>query len=557
MAQAETIFDYLRRWKSEKPDRVALVDDKGSYTYAEYADGVATLAARLAAAGINAGDAVAVAMPKCAEMPLAYLAAAAVAAVPFPVDFKSDGAAWRALVAVYAPRAVIVLSEATPPAFLSSAAATSAILGVEESLAAGAAPATFTHAKTTAEDILYLNMTSGVSGRPKAAAATHGNVIANALAANAALSLGPGDVTLCTFAAHAHPHETFARALVTGGRAAFVESIRPRAVLAAVERFSATAVMGGPPLLRSLIPYAAAYDTSSLRVAEAGGMTAPEGLPGEFEAAFGIPLSRVWGATETSGIALLAAPEAPASSLGKPSAGYTAEVVDDGGDEVAVGEEGELNVAGPGCVAGYWRRGRVEPFAAAFVRTGDLVRREADGTFTFLDRRDGLMKVAGEKVYAGEIERVLRQHPAVTEAVVMAAPDDVRGQVPHAFVEPFGDLELDAAAVAAFAQERLPAIKRPKKITVVKELPKVGSGKIDRKNVGANIDAQLEALAATDEEILKLLNWRYERLRELAASYPLAARQRLRRRLRAANAGPLHNDTVEEIFRKLDELMGM
>ncbi len=155
-----------------------------------------------------------------------------------------------------------------------------------------------------------------------------------------------------------------------------------------------------------------------------------------------------------------------------------------------------------------------------------------------------------------EVERALLRHPAVAEAAVVAADDDVRGQVPVAFVVPFPRLALDAAAVAAFAKDNLPPIKRPKHITVVGELPRAGSGKIDKKKLGGKAAAELDALAATDEEILKLVNWRYARLRELAEAFTGAEAERLIARLGAANEGPLHDETVAEIFRKLNELMG-
>jgi len=171
-------------------------------------------------------------------------------------------------------------------------------------------------------------------------------------------------------------------------------------------------------------------------------MTTPLTLARAFRAAFGLPLTRVWGSAETSGIAFVAPEEAPEGSLGRPLSGYVVRVVDDRGADVAAGDVGELAFAGPACIAGYWERVGYRPLKEPFVRVGDLVRQEADGSFTFIDRREGVMKVAGEKVYAAEVERALLAHPAVAEAAVVAAADDVRGEVPVAFVVPFPRVTL-------------------------------------------------------------------------------------------------------------------
>jgi len=548
-------MDCLSRWANERPDRVALLGDGQRLTYAQYKDAVIAVSDALAAAHVPLNAPVAVVLPKSPALAIAYLGAAAWTAVPFPVDYKGGAAAWRSTARAFSPASVLTVAGAWPPAGVAAGDVNVPILMVDKLIAAGPArPSRQIIFDISPLDLFYYNLTSGASGRPRAAAATHANVLANAVAANAALGLGAEDVHLCTFAAHAHPHETFARALVAGGAAAFVESILPRTVLNAVASFRVTALMGVPPLFRSLIPLAGAADTSSLRVAEAGGMTTPAALLADFRAAFGLPLTRVWGSTETSGIAFVAPADAPEGAMGRPIAGYEARVLGEAGAEVGVGDVGELTVGGPACVADVG--GAAERFRDGFVRTRDYVRREADGSFTFVDRAEGLMKVAGEKVYAAEVERALRAHPAVAEAAVLAEADDVRGQVPVAYVVPFPHLELTPAAVAAFVRESLPAVKRPRRISIVPDLPHTGSGKVDKIRLGGAPEEALGALAVADGELLQLLNRRARLLRELGDAFGAAEAERFLARLAAANRGPLHDETVEEIFRKLNELMG-
>jgi len=554
MNEPTTLLGALRRWADERPDAAALRDGRGDVSYGAYARAVGAVAAALTARGLPPGARVAVAVPKSTDLAVAYLGAAAAGCWAFPInpsagDGADDAAAWLT------PSAVLVPTVAEGTRAVRPAAGVP-VIGVAESISAGESLPPERWQDAGPDGVFYLNVTSGSGGRVKAAAATNGNLVANAQAAGAALDLGADDVHLVTFAAYAHPHECFTRALLAGGVAVFVESILPRTILGTVERFGVTALMGVPPLFRSLLPLATAFRVPTLRVAEAGGMQTPAWLGAGFRAAFGVPLRRVWGSTETSGIAFLAGDDEPEGSLGKPLYGYTARAADANGVELGAGEEGELAVAGPACIRAYWRGGRLEPVDGSYVRTGDVVRRDADGRFFFVDRLEGLMKVAGEKVYAAEVERMLGEHPGVAEVAVVAAPDEARGQAPVAYVVPRPHLPLTANDVAAFARQKLPPIKRPRVVHVVASLPTLASGKVDKRRLGQTATAEQEALAADDEELLKLLNRRLRRLRGLGDAVTRDMMNRHIKRLLAANAGPLHDETVEEIFAKLNELMG-
>lgn len=551
MAEPDNLLAYLAQRAANSPARLALADANRELSYADYERAVGALARRLRAGGVAPGAAVAVALPKSVSLPIAYLGTAAAGAIAFPVDPKAGPRVWEDILKRFAPAAVVTSREATLPL----ADASLPIVAAEDAFDQEARAAAIDDA-VPADTIFYLNMTSGLTGRPQAAAATHGNIVANTRAAVNALALTPDDVHLVTFAAHAHPHECFARALILGGTAVFLESILPGSILRTVERFGVTVLMGVPPLFRSLLPLAADFAKTRLRVAEAGGMTTRQILRDDFKGKFGIPLRRVWGSTETSGIAFLAAEDAPEGSLGFPLATYEARILAEDGRELPPGEVGELVLKGPGCVGGYWRRGRLEPAKEPWLPSGDLARREPDGSFTFVDRKQGLMKVAGEKVFAAEIERALAEHPAVAEVAVVPREDEVRGQVPVAYVVPFPHLTVSRADLTAFAAGALPPIKRPKAIFVVPSLPSAGSGKVDKKQLDGDFEAGKEALAAVDDELLRLLNRRYELLRNAGDALTAGELERSIQRIVAANPGPLHDETVADILRKLNELQG-
>lgn len=546
-----TLFDALAHWAEVTPDKTALLDVRGAITYRGYAAAVERFRSELAALAEVRGRAVAIALPKCASLPVAYLGAAAAGALPFPVDYKNGlGPIKTALQSLGGAAVVIAAESGLAPEELK------ATLNVPVAAIDAYPPdqegASFTPpAEARPATPFYLNVTSGVTGRPQAVVATHGNVIANAAAACARFNLTEQDVHLCAFAAHSHPHETFTRALLTGGTAAFAETLLPRSLLAAVERWRVTALMGVPPLYRSLLDAPIRADVSSVRLAEAGGMLTTGALMRDFSEAWRIPLARVWGSTETSGIAFVADADDPEGSLGRPLPIYDVTLRDDSGREVPPGEPGELYLEGPACPRAWWRFGKPEPMPPGPIRISDVLRREKDGTYSFVDRANGMMKIAGEKVYAAEIERVLLQHPQITEAAVVSAPDDVRGEVAHAYVVPYDAVDLDVADVKRFVRTHLPPVKRPRRVVVVADLPRAGNYKVDKSKLAAGSDE----LTALDRDLLRLLNERMEILRRVGRLKSLEG-QRLRlERLKRSNAGSLHNETVELIFKTLDELM--
>jgi carnitine-CoA ligase len=173
-------------------------------------------------------------------------------------------------------------------------------------------------------------------------------------------------------------------------------------------------------------------------------------------------------------------------SMGRPAAEYGVRVAIPDADGV-----GELEVAGvPGLSLFGGYLGDAAATEAAYTpdgwfRTGDRVRRDPDGTLSFVERDKDVLKVAGENVGAPEIERVLLTVPGVREAAVVGRPDEMRGEVPVAFVVAVGGADIVAAAHAACAA-MLPPYKRPAEIRVVDDLPrstleKVAKGELRRR----------------------------------------------------------------------------
>ena len=294
------------------------------------------------------------------------------------------------------------------------------------------------------------------------------------------------DVHLCMFASFAHPHELFARALYLGGTVVLLEEINPKTMARTIRERGVTCMMGLAPMYDMLIAHCADADLGALRIAESGGMyTRPDTIR-DFRRHFGIPVLPVWGSTETTGIALANTPAAfrTDGSAGRVCPHYAVRIVDDEGRDQGDGEVGEMIISGPGVVAGYWRDAAF-PTRAGWYRSGDLAYRDAEGYHYFVERKSGLLKVAGLKVYPLQVELVLLAHPAVQEAAVIGVEDRLRGVVPKGFLIAKAGHQIDAEEIRHFCRGRLAEYMIPKDLEAVDDFPRIGSGKVDKRALGS------------------------------------------------------------------------
>jgi crotonobetaine/carnitine-CoA ligase len=212
--------------------------------------------------------------------------------------------------------------------------------------------------------------------------------------------------------------------------------------------------------------------------------------PGEldaWQARCGVPLQQLWGMTETVGLPLMNPldDQRDNMSLGLPVLGYQVKVIDEAGQAVGPGGSGQLLVAGvPGrtLMLGYFKD---QAATAATLRdgwlyTGDVVRIGDNGYLYFVDRAKDLIKRAGINISAGEIEAVLRQHPAVLDAAVVGVPDPIRDEAIVAFVIPRAGTEPTAADLTAWCGQRLAAYKLPERLLLVDAFPRTPVGKIQK-----------------------------------------------------------------------------
>jgi long-chain acyl-CoA synthetase len=204
-----------------------------------------------------------------------------------------------------------------------------------------------------------------------------------------------------------------------------------------------------------------------------------------FQRKFGVTITEGYGLTEASPVVTTSAGVATKpGSIGVPLPGVRVRLVDPEGDDVLIGDAGELWVQGDNVFAGYWEDADATAAALTadgWLRTGDVAVVDDDGFLFLVDRVKDLIIVSGFNVFPAEVEEVLLEHPGIEAAAVVGVPHPYSGEAVKAFVVVKPGRSLDEDDVIAFAADRLARYKCPDKVMFVDELPQGASGKILRR----------------------------------------------------------------------------
>lgn len=492
-----TLVEMLERNTRDVPDKVAIVYQELRITYRELNEQVNKLAHALLDLGLQKGDRIGFMLPRIPELVISFLAAAKSQGILFPINFELRHENIRAVLNHLLPRFLIVhesfvdlAKKSIPKNLITSIIVTGSTRPREhyfwnDIIKGRNQNNPFLEVKE--EDVVYLNYTSGSTGNPKGAITTHSNIFWNTRAAVDALKLTPSDVHMCMFAPFAHPHEIFARPLYLGGTMVLLDKIRPKSIAKAISENKVTCLMGLAPMYETLLEVTESgrYDLSSLKIPESGGMYTRIELIKRFEQRFGVSILPVWGSTETTGIAIANSPhERPVyGSVGRPCKSYEVKIIDEDGKELPPNRVGEMIFKGPAVVSGYYE-GDIEnekSFKNSWYYSGDLGRRDEKGHFYFVERKTGMMKVAGLIVYPMEVELALMCHPGIKEAAVISVKNRLRGEVPKAIVVLKDELRITEREIIQFCKERMAHYKVPRVVEFRESLPKIGSAKIDKK----------------------------------------------------------------------------
>ena len=377
----------------------------------------------------------------------------------------------------------------------------------QASLAAGAAKSYWQDIKTS--DIAALQYTGGTTGVSKGAVLTHGNLLnnVNQMLAMGATHMLPGKECVLTALPLYHIFAFTANLLgflSMGARNVLIPSPRPIANLQrAVENYPLTWITGVNTLFNALLneEWFVAYPPKHLKASIAGGAALHSAVAKRWVEVTKTPIAEGYGLTETSPVVsfnpLRGTPRP--NSIGIPAPGTRIRLVDEQHSDVPLGMPGEIWVAGPQVMQGYWKRPdeTAQILRDGWLATGDVAVMDNTGFMRIVDRKKDMILVSGFNVYPNEIEDVIARMPNVLEVAVVGMPDSRSGEAVRAYVvqNPEAALVLTAEQVIAHCRLHLTDYKIPKSVKLKADLPKTPVGKVLRKDLKAEVRAEFPATA--------------------------------------------------------------
>ena len=343
------------------------------------------------------------------------------------------------------------------------------------------------------DDIAYLQYTGGTTGVAKGAVLTHGNIIANLQQAHAWIKpfLHEGEEVIITALPLYHIFSLTANCLTffkIGATNVLITN--PRDIPGFVKelgRHKFTTITGVNTLFNALLnnPDFAKLDFSHLHIALGGGMAVQQAVAEKWRKVTGKPLIEAYGLTETSpAVSINPLDMAEFNhSIGLPVSSTEVSIRDDNGEEVPLGQPGELCVKGPQVMRGYWNRPQetAQVFTPdGFLRTGDIATIDEDGFIRIVDRKKDMILVSGFNVFPNEVEDVVASHPGVLEVAAVGIPHEHSGEAVKVFVVR-KDPALTREDIIAHCRKSLTAYKVPHLVEFRDELPKTNVGKVLRR----------------------------------------------------------------------------
>ena len=497
-------------------EETALIHDERKLNYREFLRRLVAFASHLRQVGVQPGDKVALFCPNRMSFTIAYYGILQAGGTVVPISYLAVGREVGYYLDDSDAAALIAWSEYAEAARegFDSADACKHLLLFDES----DGPLTMVDspgvnpdgecdlALTSSEDTAVILYTSGTTGQPKGAELTHFNMYSNAqFCAEQLLGepgrreiFGPGNVSLSALPLfHSFGQTSNQNSSIMGGAAmSYLERFDPEAALEVMERDRVTQFAGVPTMYFALLNFEGAerYDLSSLKYCYSGGAPMPVEVMKDFDRKYNVNILEGYGLSETSPVATFNLMYRPKKigSIGLAISGCEVKVVDGDDNEVSPGEVGEIVIRGYNVMKGYYKRPEAteEAFRGGWFHTGDMGTMDEDEYFFIVDRKNDMIIRGGFNVYPREVEEILYSHPAIREAAVIGVADEKYGEEVKAFVSLKEDCEVSLDELFEFSKERLSASKYPRLFEILDDLPKGSTGKILRKSLRADADAE-------------------------------------------------------------------
>ena len=502
----DTLGDIWRNNAWKFPDQEAWVLGDTRITYAEHLDRSQRLASAIHGLGVRLQDRVAVLSQNTREFMETYTAGELSGFIVATVN-------WRLAV----PEMLWILTDSAPKVLCFEARYAEAVdemraelEGVEhfvcmggeppdwalsyEDLLASGDPAGAPH-RPRPDDIMHLIYTSGTTGRPKGVMRSHRAEIAVAnLMATEIGVLVSDRMQLVMPVFHVGSRFLQLGVHLRGGTAVFHYAFDPAEIVETIAKERITISHLAPTLVHAVlgVPGVEEADTSSLHTICYAAAPMPVPLLKRGLQVFGNVFLQLYGMTEGGGTTLHKRQHKPdgtpeelrrLGSIGQAAPTVEVRILDDEGNEMPVGEPGEIATRTPTHMTGYWNRSAatIEALRGGWYRTGDIGRMDEEGFVYLVDRKKDMIISGGENIYSREVEEALATHPAVDECAVIGVRHDYWGETVRAIV--VARDEVTEEALIEHAKTQIASYKKPRSIVFVDALPKLASGKIDKQSL--------------------------------------------------------------------------
>lgn len=496
-AAGATLDGVFRRAFEIFADRVAVTSEVSSLTYAELRDRAWRLAGALAALGLARGDRIAVLSETRPQYVEIYAACASLGVTVVALNIRLHPEellfciekGWPTVLIASAPLAPVAASIRDRTSRVEHWVALEAIDGwaAYEAMLDASAPVEPPRV-AEAEDIHNVLFTSGTTGRPKGAMISQRAAAVRGLRLAQWFGLGESDGFIGWLPLyHCGGDESLYATFITGGRFCALIKADAQTMFRVIDRDRLTWTLLLPGVLTDFLnhPRRGDYDLTSLRFAIGYANMMPD-IIAQLTATFDIAFYDAFGQSESSYLLAhgVSRPGEMPTLRKRPSPLLEVRIVDDAMNDIPVGQPGECIVRGPSVMSGYLDDDKAndEVFFGGWLHTGDLLRKEADGALTFVDRKRYLIKTGGENVYPAEVEAVIARHPAVQEVCVFGIPDAYWGETIKAVIVPRQGQSATGQEIVAYCREKLASYKRPRFVEFVasERMPRSATGKLQR-----------------------------------------------------------------------------
>ena len=457
----------------QRRDEIALEWQGRGFTFGEIGTRARRMANALRDRGIKQGDRLCVQLPNCVDLIDLYLACVRLGVIFVPVNVLYREREVAHILTDAAPR--LLVNRDNLDELASEARAANAYFSTD-----------FPAPSLDGESPAALVYTSGTTGTSKGAILTHNNLAANAINLLTCWQITAADrflLALPLFHVHALGNGLHCW-MLSGSRMRLLERFDHQQAAAEFLDFQPTLFFGVPTIYTRLLqtePETARAIGQRMRLFVSGSAPLPAQVLEDFRSLFGHTILERYGMTETlMNISNPYVGERRLGSIGFPLPGVSVRLVNAEGQCVGPGVIGEIWLKGPNVFAGYWGQPEAteKAFQGGWFHTGDLARISPDGYYHLTGRLSDLIISGGFNIYPREIEEFLMEQPEVAEAAVAGTPDELKGEVPVAWIVPRGD--FDPAVLETRCRAKLASFKVPRAFVRVDALPRNALGKVQK-----------------------------------------------------------------------------